>query len=212
MSAGGESPRPDTSPLAEIGPRIVEHLNEKHAAREKALRASRALIQASARSIREVHRGELAEAEERLDAARAAADEGFAGLGGHPDIEHAGFVHDAEKEYAEARATLALVSGTALPSPEELGVSAAAWLNGIAEAAGELRRTVLDRLRQGEFEGCEALLDAMDDIYSLLVTIDFPDAMTGGLRRTTDQTRGILERTRGDLTMAIVQRRATPDG
>ncbi|MXW26083.1 MAG: haloacid dehalogenase [Dehalococcoidia bacterium] len=194
-----------------MGPRIVEHLNEKHAAREKALRASRALIQASARSIREVHRGELGQAEARLDAARAAADEGFAGLGGHPDIEHAGFVHDAEKEYAEARATLALVSGTALPSPEELGVSAAAWLNGIAEAAGELRRTVLDRLRQGEFEGCEALLDAMDDIYSLLVTIDFPDAMTGGLRRTTDQTRGILERTRGDLTMAIVQRRATPD-
>ena len=212
MSGGGESPRPDTSPLAEIGPRIVEHLNEKHAAREKALRASRALIQASARSIRQVHRGELAEAEARLDAARAAADEGFAGLGGHPDIEHAGFVHDAEKEYAEARATLALVSGATLPSPEELGVSAAAWLNGIAEAAGELRRTVLDRLRQGEFEGCEALLDAMDDIYSLLVTIDFPDAMTGGLRRTTDQTRGILERTRGDLTMAIVQRRASPDG
>ncbi len=210
MSGGGESPRPDTSPLAEIAPRVVEHLNEKHAAREKALRASRALIQASARSIRQVHRGELAEAEARLDAARAEADEGFAGLGGHPDIEHAGFVHDAEKEYAEARATLALVSGAPLPSPDELGVSAAAWLNGIAEAAGELRRTILDRLRQGEFEGCEALLDAMDDIYSLLVTIDFPDAMTGGLRRTTDQTRGILERTRGDLTMAIVQRRATP--
>ena len=210
MSAGGERPRPDTSPLAEIGPRIVAHLNEKHAAREKALRASRALIQASARSIREAHRGELAEAEARLEAARAAADEGFGELTGHPDIEHAGFVHDAEKEYAEARATLALVSGAPLPSPEALGVSAAAWLNGVAEAVGEMRRVILDRLRQGDFEGCEALLDAMDDIYSLLVTIDFPDAMTGGLRRTTDQTRGILERTRGDLTMAIVQRRSTP--
>ncbi len=89
-------------------------------------------------------------------------------------------------------------------------MSAAAWLNGVAEAVGELRRVILDRLRQGEFEGCEALLDAMDDVYALLVTIDFPDAITGGLRRTTDQTRGILERTRGDLTMAIVQRRATP--
>ena len=212
MSAGGDDPRPDTSPLAEIAPRIVAHLEEKHAAREKALRASRALIQASARSIREVHRGELAEAEARLDAAREVADEGFGGLSAHPDIEHAGFVHDAEKEYAEARATFALVSGAPLPSPEELGVNAAAWLNGVAEAAGELRRVILDRLRQGDFEGCEALLDAMDDIYALLVTIDFPDAMTGGLRRTTDQTRGILERTRGDLTMAIVQRRATPEG
>ena len=88
-------------------------------------------------------------------------------------------------------------------------MNAAAYLNGIAEAVGELRRLILDRLRQGEFEGCDALLAAMDDIYSVLVTIDFPDAITGGLRRTTDQTRGILERTRGDLTMAIVQRRAT---
>ena len=210
MSADDPAPRPDTSPLAVIAPRIVAHLREKHAAREKALRASRALIQASARSIREAHRGELAAARERLDAARQAADEGFRALAGHPDIEHAGFVHDAEKEYAEARATIALVSGAPLPAPEELGVSAAAWLNGVAEAAGELRRVILDRLRQGQFEGCEALLDAMDDIYALLVTIDFPDAMTGGLRRTTDQTRGILERTRGDLTMAIVQRRSAP--
>ena len=193
-----------------IGPRIVAHLTEKHAARERALAASRALIQASARSIRAVHRGELAAAEALLDAARTAADDAFGGLAGHADIEHAGFVHDAEKEYAEARATLALASGAPLPSPEALGVSAAAWLNGVAEAVGELRRLILDRLRQGEVEGCEALLAAMDDIYALLVTIDFPDAMTGGLRRTTDQTRGILERTRGDLTMAIVQRRGGP--
>ncbi len=210
MTGGGDAPRPDTSTLTEITPRVIEHLTEKHRAREAALRASRALIQASARSIRQVHRGELAEAEARLDEARAAADEGFGALSGHPDIEHAGFVHDAEKEYAEARATLALVAGRPLPSPEEVGVGAAAWLNGIAEAVGELRRVILDRLRQGEFEGCEALLEAMDDIYAVLVTIDFPDAMTGGLRRTTDQTRGILERTRGDLTMAIVQRRNTP--
>jgi len=209
VTGGGDAPRPDTSPLAAITPRVIEHLTQKHRAREAALRASRALIQASARSIREVHRGELAEAEARLEAARAAADEGFGALSGHPDIEHAGFVHDAEKEYAEARATLALVAGRPLPSPEEIGVGAAAWLNGIAEAVGELRRVILDRLRQGQFEGCEALLEAMDDIYAVLVTIDFPDAMTGGLRRTTDQTRGILERTRGDLTMAIVQRRNT---
>ena len=212
MSAGGAVPRPDASSLAAIAPRIVDHLQEKHAAREGALRAARALIQASARSIREAHRGELAEAEARLEAARAAADAGFGALAGHPDIEHAGFVHDAQKEYAEARLTLALIAGAPLPAPEALGVSAAAWLNGLAEAAGELRRVILDRLRQGEFEGCEALLDAMDDIYALLVTIDFPDAMTGGLRRTTDQTRGILERTRGDLTMAIVQRRGASRG
>ncbi len=204
-----QRPQPDTSTLETIVPNIVAHLSAKHRAREQALAASRRLIQASARSIRAVHRGEFGEAASHLEEARAAADASLAELADHPDIEHGGFVHDAEKEYAEARATLALATGRPLPSPEELGVNAAAYLNGIAEAVGELRRLILDRLRQGEFEGCDALLAAMDDIYSVLVTIDFPDAITGGLRRTTDQTRGILERTRGDLTMAIVQRRAT---
>ena len=207
--AGAPHPSPDTSRLETIVPSIVAHLTAKHGAREQALAASRRLIQASARSIRAVHRGEFGEAGSLLDEARVAADDAFAKLADHPDIEHAGFVHDAEKEYAEGRTTLALANGAPMPSPAELGVSAAAYLNGIAEAVGELRRLILDRLRQGEFEGCDALLAAMDDIYSVLVTIDFPDAMTGGLRRTTDQTRGILERTRGDLTMAIVQRRAT---
>jgi translin len=143
-----------------------------------------------------------------LDEAKTVRDEAAAALAAHPDVLYAGFFHDAQKEYAEARTTLALLSGGSTPSPAELGVEAPAYLNGIAEAVGEMRRMLLDRLRRGEYDGCEDLLRAMDDIYSALVVIDFPDAMTGGLRRTTDQTRGILEKTRGDLTMAIVQRDA----
>ncbi len=195
-----------TSPLDTIIPRVLEHFAAKNAAREKALAASRTLIRESANAIRAVHRGEFAKAEAMLDQARDVRDDAVAALAGHQDIAHAGYFHDAQKEYAEARTTLALLSGGALPSPEELGVEYAAWLNGIAESVGEMRRAILDRLRAGRFDGCEDLLRAMDDIYSVLVTIDFPDAMTGGLRRTTDQTRGILEKTRGDLTMAIVQR------
>jgi translin len=199
---------PDTSPLEAIIPRILEHLTEKNAAREKALAASRAIIRMSANSIRAVHRGEFAAAGALLDEARAMRDSAVAALVGHADVYYAGFLHDAQKEYAEARTTLALLSGGAIPSPEALGVEYPAYLNGIAEAVGELRRMVLDRLRRGQPEGCEELLRAMDDIYSVLVTIDFPDAMTGGLRRTTDQTRGILEKTRGDLTMAMLLRQA----
>lgn len=199
---------PDTSPLEEIVPRILEHLAEKNAAREKALAASRTLIRLSANAIRAVHRGEFERAGLMLDEAKGVRDDAVAALAGHGDVYHAGFLHDAQKEYAEARTTLALLSGGQIPSPEELGVEYPAYLNGIAEAVGEMRRMILDRLRRGEFEGCEELLRAMDDIYSVLITIDFPDAMTGGLRRTTDQTRGILERTRGDLTMAILQRDA----
>lgn len=199
---------PDTSPLEDIVPRILEHFAEKNAAREKALAASRAIIRLSANGIRAVHRGEFSRAAQMLDEARAVRNDAVAALAGHGDVYYAGFLHDAQKEYAEARTTLALLSGGQIPSPEALEVEYPAYLNGIAEAVGEMRRMILDRLRRGEFEGCEELLQAMDDIYSVLITIDFPDAMTGGLRRTTDQTRGILERTRGDLTMAILQRDA----
>lgn len=198
----------DTTPLDSIIPRILENFAEKNAAREKALTASRTLIRMSANAIRSVHRGEFARAESMLDEARQVRDDAVAALAGHGDIYHAGFLHDAQKEYAEACTTLALLSGDAIPEPEALGVEYPAYLNGIAEAVGELRRMLLDRLRDGRYEGCEELLQAMDDIYSVLVTIDYPDAMTGGLRRTTDQTRGILEKTRGDLTMAMVQREA----
>lgn len=202
------TPVPDTSPLEKIIPAILEHFAQKNVAREQALAASRTLIRMSANSIRAVHRGEFDRARAMLDEARTVRDDAVLALEGHGDIYHAGFLHDAQKEYAEAQTTLALISGGAIPSPAELGVEYPAYLNGIAEAVGEMRRMVLDRLRRGAYEGCEELLQAMDDIYSVLVTVDFPDAMTGGLRRTTDQTRGILEKTRGDLTMAIVQRDA----
>ena len=118
---------------------------------------------------------------------------------------HAGFVHDSQKEYAEAAITLALASGNPLPHPDELHVHYPAYLNGMAEAAGEMRRHLLDTLRRGDVERCEKVLGYMDDIYSLLITIDYPDAITGGLRRNTDMVRGVLERTRGDLTVASRQ-------
>jgi translin len=127
-------------------------------------------------------------------------------LADHGELFYGGFVHNAQKEYAEACITLALVANETLPDPDELGVSYAAYLNGLGEAAGEMRRHLLDTLRDGKIERCEEILWAMDDIYSLLVTIDFHDALTGGLRRTTDMVRGVLERTRGDFTMSLRQR------
>ena len=133
-------------------------------------------------------------------------DDAKAGLRDHRDIYHAGFVHDAHKEYVEACTTLAVIAGRPLPTPEDLVASPSAYLNGLGETVGELRRHVLDTLRKGDIERCEGILAAMDDIYGVMVTVDYPDAMTGGLRRTTDATRGILERTRGDLTVSVRQR------
>ena len=195
-----------SSQLDQITNRITANFREKYEARDRALKNGRDVIRHSANAIRAVHRNDVATAQSLLEQARELLEETDRALAAHADIYHAGFVHDAQKEYAEARITLALVANEPLPDPESLGVGYAAYLNGAGEAVGELRREVLDQLRHGRPEHCEALLGAMDDIYSALVTIDFPDAMTGGLRRTTDSTRGILERTRGDLTMALVQR------
>ena len=198
---------PDTSPLESIIPRIIDAFADKNDARERGLAACRTLIRMSANSIRAVHRGEFDRAAQMLDEAKAVRDEAVAALGRHGDIYHAGFLHDAQKEYAEARTTLALLNGGAIPSPEDLGVEYPAYLNGIAESVGEMRRMILDRLRAGSYDGCEAILHAMDEIYSALITIDFPDAMTGGLRRTTDALRAVVERTRGDVTLASIHRR-----
>lgn len=188
-----------------IAAEVRAYWQEKSAARDRALANGREAIRHCANAIRAVHRHDHQGAEELLAHARALLEETAAALQGHADILHAGYVEDAQKEYAEARITLALVSGGRLPTPQTLGVTPAAYMNGAAEAVGELRRYILDLLRRGEPERCEQLLEAMDDIYATLVTMDFPDAMTGGLRRSTDNARGILERTRGDLTMALVQ-------
>jgi translin len=193
--------------LDAIAERIRATFEAKNAARDMALRRSRELIRLCANAIRATHRNEFAEAMALLNAARAAANELRSDLADFPDLYHAGYTQDAMKEYAEANITTALAQEQDLPEPEQLGVEYPAYLNGLGEAACELRRYALDALRCGDIATAEAMLAAMDVIYGVLVTIDYPDALTGGLRRTTDAVRGVLERTRGDLTVAVRQQR-----
>jgi len=199
------------SDIARILDSIMEHVRAefaaKNVAREKALPLCREAIRFSANAIRAVHRADFATAEQLAGKAGAQLKVAKESLAGHDDIYHAGFVHDAQKEYAEASITLALIAGRELPTPASLGVELPAYLNGLGEAVGELRRHLLDTLRSGDVEQCEKWLHDMDEMYSVLVTVDYPDAMTGGLRRTTDSVRGILEKTRGDLTLSVQQRR-----
>ena len=193
-----------------IGEELLKILEAKNAARELALANSRTTIRHCAHSIRASHRGELDTARELLRVAGelvAATQNELLSL--QPDIYWAGYVQDAQKEYAEASIVYAVIAGEPVPSASDLHVEPAAYLNGLGEAAGEMRRYVLDRIRHGEVERCEQVLSVMEDIYSLLVTVDFPDAITDGLRRTTDMVRGVLERTRGDVTFAIQQRQLT---
>ena len=200
--------------IAAAGDAARRALEDKHRAREITLHASRQTIQCCAASIRAVQREDYPRAETlATEAAQhlAHADEAVAA---HPDVRHGGYLHDAKKEYAEARLTLVFVRGGALPTPDSLGVEVPAYLNGMAEAASELRRHLLDCLRSDRLERAEGLLAVMDEVYAVLVTVDYPDAITGGLRRTTDALRAVIERTRGDLTNALVaaRLRAAIDG
>lgn len=195
-----------TDNLDAIAEGIRHTFASRDAAREKVMPLCREVIRYSSTIIRAVHRQEYAPAAELLASARKLLGEIDAALASYRELAYSGFVRDAQKEFAEASVTLALVRGDRLPGPEELGVDAAAYVNGIGEAVGELRRYLLDAMRQGNLSRGEELLSAMDDIYGVLVTMDFPDGITAGLRRTTDMVRGVLERTRSDLTLSMGQK------
>ena len=193
--------------LNDIAEEALEALASRHKTREMALDLSRRLIRHSANTIRAVHRGEFEKAKEMLDEGRVVVEQFNDDLADERGIYEAGYVQDALKEYVEASITYALLADQPLPSPGELRIDYPAYLKGLAEAMGEMRRAILDLMRQGDLEKGEALLKIMDEVYGILVTVDYPDAITRGLRRTTDMVRGVLERTRGDLTMAVRQQR-----
>lgn len=199
--------QPDWMGLTGVAAAAGSRLEAKNGARERALAVSRTVIRQSANSIRSTHRAEFDQAAAALEEVAATLDALRRDLDGSPEIYWSGYVQDAHKEYAEARLTLALVRHSPVPGFTELGVDVAPYLNGLGETVGELRRRALDIIRHGEAQEAEYLLEAMEEIYNILVTVDYPDGVTGGLRRTTDNARGILERTRGDITLALRQQR-----
>ncbi|MBE0447302.1 MAG: haloacid dehalogenase [Actinobacteria bacterium] len=191
--------------LEDIGSKIRMSLDAKNKAREVALPRARQSIRSSSVAIRAIHREKYEEAKKHLDEAKAALVEAQRALEAYPEIYFAGFLQDAEKEYGEGRATFALVTGTQLPDPDELGIGYPPFLSGLGEAMGELRRHILDIIRLGKLTEGERFLTIMDDVYYFLISFDYPDALTPGLRRITDLARSVMEKTRGDLTTAMRQ-------
>jgi translin len=192
-----------TESLDSYAERIRLDLETKDAAREKVLPLCRELIRYASITIRAIHRQEFEQAKQLLEEGRKVRKSLADSVSEWEELRYHGFVRDAQKEYTEANAVFALVTGEPLPDPDVLNVDYGAYLNGLGDTVGELRRYLLDSMRHGDLSRGEELLSAMDDIYTTLVTMDFPDAITGGLRHTTDQVRGILEKTRGDISLAV---------
>ena len=188
-----------------IAENIRADWTKRNAARDATLSRSRELIRLCATIIRASHRDDLNEAQRLLDEADVAAAVMRSEAAPYPDLYFAGYTQDALKELSEAHITVAFAQDKPIPTPEEIEIEAPAYLNGLAEAASEMRRRSLDRIRRGQNAEAERLLMTMDEVYAVLMTFDFPDAITGGLRRRVDQLRGVLERTRGDLTMSMRQ-------
>ena len=187
---------------------VAGQLEAKNAARDRALVDSRKVVRFAANTIRALHRGEYEVANQTLVEGSAMVAATRSQLREHPDLYWTGYVQDAQKEIAEAYLVAAMVQNTPLPEPSAIGVENAPYLNGLAEAASEMRRYILDIIRSGteaDMQEAERVLRLVDDVYTSLLTVDFPDAITGGLRRTVDALRAVLERTRGDLTISIRQ-------
>lgn len=195
--------------LETIAERIRQSFDVRTSKRDEALKQARQLTRACSLAIRAVHRDDKEAMEANLAEAQSLADILRDELKTHPDLFFAGYTQDSLKEFVEAKVTCALIQNHALQTPEDLGVEDATYLNGLAEVVGELRRRTLDILRSGYSEEAERLLGIMDEIYSVLVTMDYPDAITNGLRRQTDLARGIIEKTRGDVTASLRGRELT---
>lgn len=180
-----------------------KNFDERTKVRDETLVQARTLTRLSALTIRAIHRSESTEAMDLLNEAHLLVLKIQRDLAPYPDLYHTGYTQDAIKEFAEASLTCALIENRHLPRPEDLGIEYATYVKGLAETIGELRRRCLDILRQGYSEEAERLLTTMDEIYNFLVTLDYPDAITNGLRRQTDLVRGIIERTRADLTLSL---------
>lgn len=188
---------------------VHAEFDARNQARDKALVQARQVIRNSAQAIRAIHRMDREEAKIKLSEAKHLVEQLRDDLSNYPELFYAGYTQDALKEYVEAEITTALIQNQELPLPSELNVEPAVYLNGLAEVGGELRRRTLDILRQGYSDEAERLLGLMDEIYALLITVDYPDALTYGLRRKTDLARGIVERTRGDMTISLREQRLT---
>lgn len=189
--------------LEQIADQIRLKFDVRTKMRDQALSQARQLTRACSLAIRAVHRDDKEAMSIQLKEAQKLADQLREELKDHPDLFYAGYTQDALKEFVEANLTCALIQNQPFLTPEELGVDESTYLNGLAEVVGELRRRTLDILRSGYSQEAERLLSHMDEIYSVLVTMDYPDAITNGLRRQTDLARGIIEKTRGDLTFSL---------
>lgn len=198
--------RDDASDLLAMSEPVRDRFQSRHLARETAFQASRDVIRHAANAIRAIHRGDLDTADDLIADSRAQLVVCYEAAEPFPEVLHGGFVQDAAKEYAEARITRAAVTGSPIPGPDEVAVDDGSWLHGLAETVGECRRACLDHIRAGRFDEGERLLALMQEILSVLATIDVPDGLTRGLRRNADGARAITERTRGDLTTTASQR------
>lgn len=193
--------------LDSVAESIRTVLEAKNRARESAIESSRVLVRHCGNAIRAMHRKEWDNAQGLLQTARDVMDKMRDSVKNYPDLYFAGYTQDSFKEYVEANLAYAMLRQETLPTPQDLHIEEATYLNGMAEAASELRRYILDIIRHDHSEEAEQLLIVMESVYDLLVTFDFPDALSGGLRHRTDNLRGVLEKTRGDVTTSLRQQR-----
>ena len=180
---------------------IFDKLND---IREQSLTTSREIVRECSKSIRNIHRNDEVSAKEHIENARKKLENLKSITSDVSEISYAGYVLDAEREFVEAVMFYTFeVSGYIEPF-NNFNVHPSSYIQGIGDTIGEWRRKALDHLRNLDIKKAETYLAIMEEGMGTLNELDYPDALTGGLRRYADNARSIIERTRSDITNAFI--------
>lgn len=188
--------------LNNIFSEITEKLDDIDRDREDILKISREIVRHCSIAIKSIHRKEFDVYRDKIKEIKSNHENLLTFVKKHPML-FSGYIKTPEQEYMEAVCLYAIINDQELPSPTDYNVDSVNYLLGLADVIGELRRHILDKIRRDEIDDLEKVLDTMSEIYSHLFAIDYPKGITQDLRRKTDVARGIIEKTRGDISLSL---------
>jgi translin len=192
--------------LEDIVERIDQYISEKDKIREEALKSSRDIIICCRKAIQRLHQDQLPEAETFIQQASAKLVQLYDFTKPYPDLFHAGFVENAAQELVEAHCLYNIMKGEDLPDPDKIQTTYSAYLLGLCDVVGELRRGALDFMLEGNAAKANEYLHHMDRIYDAIMSFDYPSALVP-IKKKQDMVRSLIEKTRGELVVANCERR-----
>ena len=192
--------------LEDIISKIQVYIDDKDSIRETSLKYARTVIIHCRKAIQLIHQHKMQQAEELIKKASATLAELYDVTKDHADLSKAGYVENAAQEFVEAQCFYNILHHEALPDPDAIQTTYTAYLMGLCDVVGELRRKALDMVLAGEQKDAQQYLVIMEDIYAAILRFDYPSSLIP-IKRKQDIARNLIEKTRGELAVASCEQR-----